>query len=208
MSRNKYKDYDYEEERMNLSKEEKKYLNSKARMIKAIVWDIIEYIIIFVAIIVIMGYIESGTIADFNEIGKNMGIWLKPGGVLFNALVGFLPIILLNSIGRYFGIGTYGRMVFGIIKCFAVILWLYLVVTGASNSLNLMDTVGEISAGETVTIEGLNVGLEGLRKYLTMIMLCCILIPIGEFCGARKKHRRALAKRESIEEEKAREEAS
>ncbi|MBO5519649.1 MAG: hypothetical protein J5945_05870 [Candidatus Methanomethylophilus sp.] len=208
MSRNKYKDYDYEEERMNLSKEEKKYLNSKARMIKAIVWDIIEYIVIFVAIIIIMGYIESGTIADFNEIGKNMGIWLKPGGVLFNALVGFLPIILLNSIGRYFGIGTYGRMVFGIIKCFAVILWLYLVVTGASNSLNLMDTVGEISAGETVTIEGLNVGLEGLRKYLTMIMLCCILIPIGEFCGARKKHRRALAKRESIEEEKAREEAS
>ena len=71
-----------------------------------------------------------------------------------------------------------------------------------------MDTVGEISAGETVTIEGLNVGLEGLRKYLTMIMLCCILIPIGEFCGARKKHRRALAKLESIEEEKAREEAS
>ena len=208
MSRNKYKDYDYEEERMNLSKEEKKYLNSKARMIKAIVWDIIEYIIIFVAIIIIMGYIESGTIADFNEIGKNMGIWLKPGGVLFNALVGFLPIILLNSIGRYFGIGTYGRMVFGIIKCFAVILWLYLVVTGASNSLNLMDTVGEISAGETVTIEGLNVGLEGLRKYLTMIMLCCILIPIGEFCGARKKHRRALAKLKSIEEEKAREEAS
>lgn len=208
MSRNKYKDYDYEEERMNLSKEEKKYLNSKARMIKAIVWDIIEYIVIFVAIIIIMGYIESGTIADFNEIGKNMGIWLKPGGVLFNALVGFLPIILLNSIGRYFGIGTYGRMLFGIIKCFAVILWLYLVVTGASNSLNLMDTVGEISAGETVTIEGLNVGLEGLRKYLTMIMLCCILIPIGEFCGARKKHRRALAKRESIEEEKAREEAS
>ena len=208
MSRNKYKDYDYEEERMNLSKEEKKYLNSKARMIKAIVWDIIEYIIIFVAIIIIMGYIESGTIADFNEIGKNMGIWLKPGGVLFNALVGFLPIILLNSIGRYFGIGTYGRMLFGIIKCFAVILWLYLVVTGASNSLNLMDTVGEISAGETVTIEGLNVGLEGLRKYLTMIMLCCILIPIGEFCGARKKHRRALAKRESIEEEKAREDAS
>ena len=208
MSRNKYKDYDYEEERMNLSKEEKKYLNSKARMIKAIVWDIIEYIVIFVAIIIIMGYIESGTIADFNEIGKNMGIWLKPGGVLFNALVGFLPIILLNSIGRYFGIGTYGRMVFGIIKCFAVILWLYLVVTGASNSLNLMDTVGEISAGETVTIEGLNVGLEGLRKYLTMIMLCCILIPIGEFCGARKKHRRALAKRESIEEEKAREESS
>ena len=208
MSRNKYKDYDYEEERMNLSKEEKKYLNSKARMIKAIVWDIIEYIIIFIAIIIIMGYIESGTIADFNEIGKNMGIWLKPGGVLFNALVGFLPIILLNSIGRYFGIGTYGRMVFGIIKCFAVILWLYLVVTGASNSLNLMDTVGEISAGETVTIEGLNVGLEGLRKYLTMIMLCCILIPIGEFCGARKKHRRALAKRESIEEEKAREDAS
>lgn len=208
MSRNKYKDYDYEEERMNLSKEEKKYLNSKARMIKAIVWDIIEYIVIFVAIIIIMGYIESGTIADFDEIGKNMGIWLKPGGVLFNALVGFLPIILLNSIGRYFGIGTYGRMAFGIIKCFAVILWLYLVVTGASNSLNLMDTVGEISAGETVTIEGLNVGLEGLRKYLTMIMLCCILIPIGEFCGARKKHRRALAKLESIEEEKAREDAS
>ena len=51
-------------------------------------------------------------------------------------------------------------------------------------------------------------GLDGLKKYLTLIMLCCILIPIGEFCGARKKHRRALAKKESIEEEKAREEAA
>ena len=68
MSRNKNKDYDYEEERMTLSREEKKYLNSKARMFKAIVWDIIEYILIFVALIVIMGYIESGQIADFNEI--------------------------------------------------------------------------------------------------------------------------------------------
>ena len=30
MSRDKHKDYDYEEERMTLSREEKKYLNSKA----------------------------------------------------------------------------------------------------------------------------------------------------------------------------------
>ena len=208
MSRNKNKDYDYEEERMTLSREEKKYLNSKARMFKAIVWDIIEYILIFVALIIIMGYIESGQIADFNEIAKNIGTWLKPGGILFNALVGFLPIILLSSIGRYYGIGTYGRMIFGIIRCFAIILWLYLVITGASNSLNLLETMGEVSVGSGVSIEGLHVGLDGLKKYLTLIMLCCILIPIGEFCGARKKHRRALAKMQSIEEEKAREEAA
>ena len=208
MSRDKNKDYDYEEERMTLSREEKKYLNSKARMFKAIVWDIIEYILIFVALIIIMGYIESGQIADFNEIAKNIGTWLKPGGILFNALVGFLPIILLSSIGRYYGIGTYGRMIFGIIKCFAIILWLYLVITGASNSLNLLETMGEVSVGSGVSIEGLHVGLDGLKKYLTLIMLCCILIPIGEFCGARKKHRRALAKKQSIEEEKAREEAA
>ena len=208
MSKDKYKDYDYEEERMNLSREEKKYLNSKARMFKAIVWDIIEYILIFVAIIVIMGYIESGEIANFEEIANNIGVWLKPGGVLFNAIVGFLPIILLSSIGRYYGIGTYGRMVFGILRCFAIILWLDLIVTGASNSLNLLETTGEVSVGSGVSIEGINIGLDGLRQYLTLVMLCCILIPIGEFCGARKKHRRALAKKESIEEEKAREEAA
>ena len=207
MSKAKYKDYDYEEERMNLSKEEKKYLNSKARMMKAIIWDIVEYILIFVAIIVIMGYIRTGEIANFNEIANNLGTWLKPGGVLFNALVGFLPIILLNSIGRYFGLGTYGRMIFGILKCFAILLWVYLVVAGASNSLNILDSVGTVSVGD-FTVEGINFGLEGLQKFMTLLMLCCVLIPIGEFCGARKKHRRALAKRESIEEEKAREEAA
>lgn len=208
MSRKPRVDYDYEEERMNLSKEEKQYLNSKARMFKSIIWDIIEYILIFVAVIIIMGYVQTGKIADFNEISKDIGTWLKPGGVLFNAIVGFLPILILKSIGRYFGLGTYGRMILGIIKCFAIILWLYLVVTGASNSLNLMDSMGEMAIGAGVSVEGINVGLEGLRKYLTLIMLCCVLIPIGEFCGARKKHRRALAKLKSIEEEKAREDAS
>ena len=207
MSKAKYKDYDYEEERMNLSKEEKKYLNSKARMMKAIIWDIVEYILIFVVIIVIMGYIRTGEIANFNEIANNLGTWLKPGGVLFNALVGFLPIILLNSIGRYFGLGTYGRMIFGILKCFAILLWVYLVVAGASNSLNILDSVGTVSV-EDYTVEEINLGLEGLQKFMTLLMLCCVLIPIGEVCGARKKHRRALAKRESIEEEKAREDAS
>ena len=202
MSKKEYKDYDYEEERMNLSREEKKYLNSKARMFKAIIWDIVEYILIFVALIIIMGYIETGKLTDFNEIANQLPVWLNPGGVLFNALVGFLPIIVLSSIGRYFGVGTYGRMLFGILRCFAIILWIYLVAAGASASLQLPESV------KTMGLEGLTVGLEGLKKFFTLVMLCCILIPIGEFCGARKKHRRALAKRESIEEEKAREDAS
>ena len=202
MSKKEHKDYDYEEERMNLSREEKKYLNSKARMFKAIIWDIVEYILVFVALIIIMGYIETGKLADFNEVANQLPIWLNPGGVLFNALVGFLPIIVLSSIGRYFGVGTYGRMLFGILRCFAIILWIYLVAAGASASLQLPESV------QTMGLEGLTVGLEGLKKFFTLVMLCCILIPIGEFCGARKKHRRALAKMQSIEEEKAREEAA
>ena len=199
MSKKPRVDYDYEAERMNLSKEEKKYLNSKARMVKAIIWDILEYILMFVLVFILMSYIENGNLDHIEESLSQIQYWLQPGGMLFNALVGFLPVILVSSIGRYFGIGTYGRMLFGIAKCGAVILWFYLLAAGATTSLELPEVF------ENMGLDGLTIGLEGLKKFITLLMLCCMLIPVGEFCGARKKHRRAAAKLKSIEEEKARE---
>ena len=173
-------------EESKLSSEEKKYLNSKARVVKRVVISIVEYIAIFILMMVIATYMEYGSLDKFVDSLGNIGAWLSPGGMIFNALVGFLPIIALSCIGVYFGEGTVGKMVFGIIKCVAIIIWLLLVFQGASHSLALPEVFSSMG------LENLTVGMDGLVKFMCMVFATCILIPIGEFAGARKKHKRAL----------------
>ncbi len=113
---------------------------------------------------------------------------------MFNAIVGFLPIVVLTSIGKYFGSGTYGKLVFGTGVCLAIILWLNLIIIGTSSSMNLPPIF------EGMGLDSLTIGLEGLSKFVTMVMLLSILIPIGEFLGARKKHLAAVKKKERLKE--------
>jgi hypothetical protein len=96
----------------------------------------------------------------------------------------------------YFGEGTVGKMAFGLIKGVAIILWLVLVFQGASTSLSLPEIF------EGMGLEELKVGMDGLVKFLVLVFLCCLLIPIGEFCGARKKHLRAAAHKDRLDEDK------
>ena len=183
-------------EEEKLSREEKRYLNSKARVVKHLVLSIVEYVIIILLLMVVSTYMQYGTLDNFIEDVQHIGDWFQPGGMMFNAIVGLLPIIAVGCVGVYFGEGTVGKMAFGLIKGVAIILWLVLVFEGASTSLSLP----EVFAG--MGLEELKVGMDGLVKFLVLVFLCCLLIPIGEFCGARKKHKRALAHKDRLDEDK------
>ena len=183
-------------EEEKLSKDEKRYLNSKARVAKHLIISIVEYVIIIILMLLITTYMQYGSLDNFIEDIQHMGDWFRPGGMMFNAIVGLLPIIAIGCIGVYFGEGTVGKMSFGLIKGVAIILWLVLVFQGASTSLSLPEIF------EGMGLEELKVGMDGLVKFLVLVFLCCLLIPIGEFCGARKKHLRAAAHKDRLDEDK------
>jgi len=183
-------------EEEKLSKDEKRYLNSKARVAKHLIISIVEYVIVIILMLLITTYMQYGSLDNFVEDIQHIGEWFKPGGMMFNAIVGLLPIIAIGCIGVYFGEGTVGKMAFGLIKGVAIILWLVLVFQGASTSLSLP----EVFAG--MGLDELRVGMDGLVKFLVLVFLCCLLIPIGEFCGARKKHLRAAAHKDRLDEDK------
>ncbi len=178
-----------------LTKEDKKYLNSKSRMVKAIAFSILDYVILFFVILAISAYIKYGNLDNFVDDLKHLSEWFHPGGMVFNAILGFLPIVILRSIGQYFGSGTYGKMAFGIGMCLAIVLWLNLIIMGASPSMDLPPEFEEMG------FDSLTIGLEGLSKFITMVMLFSILIPIGEFYGARKQHLAAKEKKERLGED-------
>ena len=184
-----------------LSKEEKRYLNSKARAVKRFGFSIIEYIIIILVMMAISTYMQYKTFDNFFENLKSLAEWLRPGGMLFNAIVGFLPIIVVGCVGVYFGEGTFGKMAFGMAKCVAIIIWLMLIFQGASASLDLPAVLSTMNVGG-VALDGLVIGTGGLMKFLILIFVCSLLVPIGEFCGARKKHKRALEHKYRLDEDK------
>ena len=183
-------------EEEKLSKDEKRYLNSKARVAKHLIISIVEYVIVIILMLLITAYMQYGSLDNFIEDIQHMGDWFRPGGMMFNAIVGLLPIIAIGCIGVYFGEGTVGKMAFGLIKGVAIILWLVLVFQGASTSLSLPEVF------EGMGLEELKVGMDGLVKFLVLVFLCCLLIPIGEFFGARKKHLRAAAHKDRLDEDK------
>ena len=183
-------------EEEKLSKDEKRYLNRKARVVKHLVISIVEYVVIIILMLLITTYRQYGSLDNFIEDLQHMGDWFRPGGMMFNAIVGLLPIIAIGCIGVYFGEGTVGKMAFGLIKGVAIILWLVLVFQGASTSLSLPEVF------EGMGLEELKVGMDGLVKFLVLVFLCCLLIPIGEFFGARKKHLRAAAHKDRLDEDK------
>ena len=179
-----------------LTKEEKRYLNSKSRVVKHVVLSIVEYVIVILLVMIIATYMQYGTLDNFFEEIQHMGDWFQPGGMMFNAIIGLLPIIAIGCISVYFGEGTFGKMAFGLIKGAAIILWLVLVFQGASTSLSLPEIF------EGMGLEELKIGMDGLVKFMVLVFLCCLLIPIGEFCGARKKHLRAVAHKDRLDEDK------
>ncbi|MCQ2084844.1 MAG: hypothetical protein MJZ21_01695 [archaeon] len=177
-----------------LDKKEKKYLNSSGRVMQRLIIGIVEYILMFLLMMVVAYYMENHTLENFHLDFTMFKDYLAPGGMLFNALIGYLPIIGISCIGVYFGEGTVGKMVVGVAKCIAIIVWLVLIFQGASTSLAMPDSISNLG------LDDLTIGLEGLIKFAVLLFACAILIPIGEFAGARKKHKRALEHKKALRE--------
>ena len=196
-------------------RDDAQYLNSSTRVIKRLVFSVIEFILIFVIISLIMDYMNNGSI-DIEKLPDTIATYLRPGGVILTALIAFLPVIILANIGVYFGLGSVPRMAFGIAKILAIIVWLHLIANSAGNidivELSGMDTA---SMGG-VSLEGFTVNIEPLLKLLDLLLLLCCIVPVGEFIGARAKHNDAVIrnydrkqeKKEEKEAEKAEKEAS
>ena len=187
-------------------KEDNQYLNSKARVVKRLTVSILEYILIFLLISLLMDYLNYGSI-DLEKLPDIIMTYLQPGGVIFTALIAFLPVLILENIGVYFGLGSIPRMAFGIAKCLALIVMLHFIAMSAGN-IDIIELSG-IDPGTMggVGLEGFTVNLEPLLKLLDLLLLLCCIIPVGEFIGARGKHNdaviRAADKKAEAEEEGA-----
>ena len=187
-------------------KEDSQYLNSKARVVKRLTVSILEYILIFLLISLLMDYLNYGSI-DLEKLPDIIMTYLQPGGVIFTALIAFLPVLILENIGVYFGLGSIPRMAFGIAKCLALIVMLHFIAMSAGN-IDIIELSG-IDPGTLggVGLEGFTVNLEPLLKLLDLLLLLCCIIPVGEFIGARGKHNdaviRAADKKAEAEEEGA-----
>jgi len=187
-------------------KEDNQYLNSKVRVVKRLSLSILEYILIFLLISLLMDYLNYGSI-DLDKLPEIITTYLKPGGVIFTALIAFLPVLILENIGVYFGLGSVPRMAFGIAKCLALIVMLHFIAVSAGD-IDIIELSG-IDPGTMggVGLEGFTVNLEPLLKLLDMLLLLCCIIPVGEFLGARRKHNdaviRAADKKAEAEEEAA-----
>ena len=187
-------------------KEDSQYLNSKARVVKRLTVSILEYILIFLLISLLMDYLNYGSI-DLEKLPDIIMTYLQPGGVIFTALIAFLPVLILENIGVYFGLGSIPRMAFGIAKCLALIVMLHFIAMSAGN-IDIIELSG-VDPGTMggVGLEGFTVNLEPLLKLLDLLLLLCCIIPVGEFIGARGKHNdaviRAADKKAEAEEEGA-----
>ena len=200
------------EDKKNL-KGDAPYLNSMSRVISRFVWSIIEYVLMFIILSLVMEYMNTGTF-DLSKLPDTIGKFLKPGSVLFTALISFLPIMVLENVGIYFGLGSVPRMVFGIAKCLAVLVWVNLVFASAGD-IDIIEMSGMKGSSALQGLQGFTVNVTPLLTLMDIILLLCCLIPIGEFLGSRKKHNDAIANHDAHvakvkaneEEERAQKEA-
>ena len=165
------------------------YLNSIGRVTSRIMISAIEFVLVFILVSLFINYMQTGSI-DINTLPDTVSTYLQPGGVIFTALVAFLPIIVLENIGIYFGLGTVPRMAFGIIKYLALIWWLH-VLTGSAGDIDIVQMSG-LSGSSLMGVESVTVNLTPLVKLLDIILLLCCIIPVGEFIGCRRRHNDAV----------------
>ncbi len=184
-----------------LKREDADYLNSKSRVVKQVTFSIIEYIIVFILICLVLDYATYGSI-DFSKLPDTIREYLKPGGVILTALIAYLPVLIIGNIGVYFGLGTVGRMAFGIIKILAVLLFLHIFVMSAGD-IDFVELSGMSGGMSGVGLESFTVNLEPLVKLLDIILLLCLIIPVAEFLGARRRHNEAVLRQQDRDDDKA-----
>ncbi len=183
-----------------LKKEDSEYLNSKARITKRLLKSIVEYILVFLLITLMMDFISTGSI-DIDTLPDTINTYLRPGGVIFTALIAYLPVLIISNIGLYFGLGTVGRMVFGLIKIVGIIIFLHILVTNAGD-VDLVDLTGMNEGMSGVGLDAFTINIEPIVKLLDILLLLCMIIPVAEFLGARRRHEEALLRQENRKDEK------
>ena len=184
-----------------LKREDADYLNSKSRVVKQVTYSIIEYIIVFILICLVLDYATHGSI-NLENLPETIKEYLKPGGVILTALIAYLPVLIIGNVGVYFGLGTVGRMAFGIIKILAVLLFLHIFVMSAGD-IDFVELSGMSGGMSGVGLESFTVNLEPLIKLLDIILLLCLIIPVAEFLGARRRHTEAVLRQQDREDDEA-----
>ena len=161
-----------------IKKNDAPYLNSKARVAKKIIISLLEYVVIILLTLMLASYMESGTIDNMFNMNESMMEMLQPGGFIFNSLVTYLPILILVNLSSYFGSGSKAKLLIGVLKCIAIALWLTVLLDSAATSIEIPS-------------------IKGLAKFATFIVLVSVLVPIGEYIGAYKKHKSATERKKN-----------
>ena len=172
-------------------KKDAPYLNSVSRVIRRILFSVIETIIIIVILLMAASYFESGTFDDAFTLSEDMKDMLSPGGLVFNSMIGYIPVLILANICVYFGSGSRGKLAAGVLRCIAIAAWLIIVFGSAADSLTIP------SVAEGTGLESIDVGVRGIAKFGAIVFAACAIIPIGEYIGARKEHRAAVERRKN-----------
>lgn len=170
------------------------YLNSKTRVASRLVFAALEYVFVFLILTFVVDYLHNGTIS-YDTITQTTADYLKPGGVIFTALIAYLPILVIKNVGFYFGLGSAPRMIFGMVGYLLVIWWLFMFASSAGD-FDVMKMVN-ISSQSIMGLESVTLNLTGIVKLLSIVFVICCIIPLGEFIGARKRHKEALEWKQS-----------
>ncbi len=174
-----------------IKKNDAPYLNSKARVAKKILISLLEYVVIILLTLMLASYMESGTIDNMFNMNESMMEMLQPGGFIFNSLVTYLPILILVNLSSYFGSGSKAKLLIGVLKCVAIALWLTVLLDSAATSIEIP------SIAEGQGLDSIEIGIKGLAKFATFIVLVSVLVPIGEYIGAYKKHKSATERKKN-----------
>ena len=173
-----------------VKKNDAPYLNSKARVAKKILISLLEYVVIILLTLMLASYMESGTIDNMFSMNESMMEMLQPGGFIFNSLVAYLPILILVNLSSYFGSGSKAKLLIGVLKCVAIALWLTVLLDSATSI-----EIPSIAEGQG--LDSIEIGIKGLAKFATFIVLVSVLVPIGEYIGAYKKHKSATERKKN-----------
>lgn len=179
-----------EKEAKKQKKEDAEYLDSVPRFLGSVVWGIVEFVLTALIVLAITSHLESGDFSEMFTFNEETMELLRPGGFIFTALVGALPILILSNVSAYFGSGSVGRLALSVVRCFAVIIWLYVSIDALESAVDIADLVsGDIG------VDYVEMSLDGIVSLLSLILVITLIVPFGEYVGARKKRREAIARK-------------
>lgn len=165
---------------------------NKKEGIKGLIFSLIAVVVFSVLMIYMINYVVeyvSDTMAIdpddlsamVDQINSLLGVYIIYG----------LPLIVLDTLGRFYPPGNYARMTFLILRCIYCVIWLYLIFDGGVYALEATGMANSMIGDNGFMFAGLNLTITavGLMKILIFIGLLRVIVPIGEYFGAKKDYR-------------------